>query len=79
MPITSNVNVDSIVNGLETVTGASTITDSVVTERCPVMNTREHTVGAGGYVRLGRTENTIGITIDQPSVCIEANMHDVPL
>jgi hypothetical protein len=59
LPIPSNVNVDSIVNGFQTVAGASTVSNSVVTERRPGMNTRQHTVCARRYVRLGRTKNAM--------------------
>lgn len=52
LPIPTDVNMDAVMNGFETVTGATTISDSVVTERRPGMDTCKHTVGVRRDVTL---------------------------
>jgi hypothetical protein len=44
-------------DGFETVTAATTISDGVVAERGPCVYTRKHTVGARRNVTLRGTEN----------------------
>jgi hypothetical protein len=68
LPNPTDVNVDAVMNGFDTVTGATTIPDSVVAERIPGVNTCKHTVGARRDVTLCRTQNPKGYVIPSDSV-----------
>jgi len=48
---------NTVMNGFEAVTGAATISDSVVAERRPGVDTCKHTVGARRNIILRRTQN----------------------
>jgi hypothetical protein len=48
--ISTNVDVNVVVDGFETVAGASTITDGVVAECRPSVDSSQHAVGSSGNV-----------------------------
>lgn len=52
LPNPTDVDVDAVMNGFETVTSATTIADSMVAERRPGVDTCKHTVGAGCDIPL---------------------------